>query len=1248
MKSENNRTDIENNGNSSVLLNDKSRNKVKDKNIGGNTELNEFLYPSIIYNAQDAIFAKDLECKILAWNKGTERIYGYTAAEIIGKHISTLVPPERKDEPDEIIRNLKNGARIENFETTRIRKDGKEINISVTISPIKNNDGKLIGASVIARDITEKKYIEMLLKEKDSRFKQIAENIREVFYIRDIDDSHIEYVSPAYRDLWGREPEYLYQEPSSLVETIADEYRGLFLDSVKKQKRGETTRIEYLIKRPDGGLRWIKDSAFPVKDEFGSYYRIIGVAEDITKQKESELEKSSLLSTLKEQQLRMDSIISTVPGVVWEAWGKPGSSSQRVNFVNEYVEQMLGYSVDEWLSTPNFWLTIVHPEDRERAAKISLDIFTSKKSGVNRYRWVAKDGRVVWIESRSVVICDSEGKPAGMRGVSIDISESKKHEEALRNKENQHSQMLSILPAAVYTCDSMGRITYYNRRAAELWGREPKLFDNDEKFCGSYKLYNPDGSQLPHYLTPMARVLTGGEPLNDLEIIIERPDSSRIVVKVNIEPILDFKGNLIGAINVFQDITEQKNSEYMIKHLAAIVESSDDAIISKDLNGIITSWNKGAEKIFGYSEEEVIGKPVTILIPKERYEEEPMIIDRIQKGELIDHYETVRLRKDGTHIDISLTISPIKNSEGVTIGASKIVRDITSKKNAQKILRESEERFNLIANTSPVLIWFNNKDGCEFVNNAYTEFCGCSLQDLLGPGWTKFVHPDDYDNYVNSYMDAVSKRMPFNAEVRLLRNDGEWRWVLSRGVPRYTPGGDFYGYVGSSTDITDLKQTQDFLIEQKQKSEETAKQLTFLSEVSKILSSSLDYYQTLSTVANLAVPYIADWCAIDILTEEQQLERVAVVHSDPEKVQLAHDLAKLYPPDPDQQTGVINVIRTKKSEIYPEITYDLLKANTKDDYLLKILLELGLNSAITVPLISGEKVLGAISLIYAESGRRYNNNDLIIAEELAIRSGIAIENSRLYYKAQQLNDELDKRVKIRTAQLESANQELETFSYSVSHDLRAPLRHINGYIGLLQQKSNFTPESEGTYYLKKISSSAKKMSNLIDDMLAYSRIGSTKLQISRLNMQELVKEVVQGFKDQIEERNVSWYIGELPFVFGDRSMMRLVVANLVSNAVKFTGKNPDAKIEISCQSNNVESIFCIKDNGVGFDMKYVNKLFNVFQRLHKMEDFEGDGMGLANVNRIIEKHGGRTWAKGEINKGASFYFSLPEFVNETK
>jgi PAS domain S-box-containing protein len=266
--------------------------------------------------------------------------------------------------------------------------------------------------------------------------------------------------------------------------------------------------------------------------------------------------------------------------------------------------------------------------------------------------------------------------------------------------------LLDALPIAVYTTDRTGVITYYNEAAVTFWGRRPVI--GEEEWCGSYRLFWSDGSPMAHHECPMAVALKEGRAVRGAEAIAERPDGSRVNFIPFPTPLFDDSGALVGAVNALVDVTDAKRDFEAEQRLIAIVESSHDAIVSKDLNGIIASWNKGAERLFGYSAHEVIGKSITILIPQDRLDEEDLILGRIRRGEAVDHYETIRRRKDGSLVDISLTVSPLRDANGKIVGASKIARDITDRRRAEEqqrlLLREMNHRVkNLFALASGVV-----------------------------------------------------------------------------------------------------------------------------------------------------------------------------------------------------------------------------------------------------------------------------------------------------------------------------------------------------------------------------------------------------------------------------------------------------------------------------------------------------------------------------------------------------------------
>ncbi len=502
-----------------------------------------------------------------------------------------------------------------------------------------------------------------------------------------------------------------------------------------------------------------------------------------------------------------------------------------------------------------------------------------------------------------------------------------------------------------------------------------------------------------------------------------------------------------------RDVTDIAKAEESLVRLAAIIEFSDDAIISKTLNGIITSWNKGAERIFLYTADEMIGKSMRVLNPPERINEEDEIIRKIARGENVEHLETVRVRKDGTQIIVAATISPIKDSKGAIIGASNITRDITASRKAEEGLRSAESRYKSTLDSM--------MEGCQII--------GFDFQYL----------------YVNDVVAGQGKMGREN--------------LLGHRMMEVYPG-----------------------------------------------IENSEMFAHLTTCMKDRAPY----------------------HMENEF------------PFPDGTSGWFKL----SMEPVPEGVFILSADITKEKQL-------------------------------AEEIRKHREH-------------------------------LEELVRERTAQLEAANRELEAFSYSVSHDLRAPLRHIDGFADLLVKhaSANGGLDEKSRRYLSIISESAKQMGVLIDELLVFSRMGRVEICTTEVALQPLVKKIIADMSNDIQGRTVEWKIEALPVVHGDPSMLRLALENLIGNAVKYTRPREKAIIQIGHTETAAlgsEVVVYIRDNGVGFDMRYTDKLFGVFQRLHRSEDFEGTGVGLANVRRIIERHGGRTWAEGEVDKGATFYFSLP-------
>jgi PAS domain S-box-containing protein len=386
-------------------------------------------------------------------------------------------------------------------------------------------------------------------------------------------------------------------------------------------------------------------------------------------------------------------------------------------------------------------------------------------------------------------------------------------ENGSRDSERRLREMIDALPAAIYTTDAEGRLTHFNAAAVEFSGRVPEL--GTDQWCVSWKLYYPDGTPMPHDECPMAVALKEGSESRGKEAIAERPDGKRIRFEAYPTLLRDSAGRVVGGMNMLVDISDREQREEARARLAAIIESSDDAIVSKDLNGIIRSWNDGAERLFGYTATEAIGRPITMLMPPDRFNEEPGILERIRRGERIHHYETVRRRKDGTLLDISLTVSPITDTHGRIVGASKIARDITQRKQMEEALRENEERFRSLVSVLTDVLWTTDAEG-RFVTpqSAWSAYTGQSWEASCGFGWADAVHPEDRENILAMWRRACEVRSAYQSHARLWHAASqEYRYVEARATPLIHRDGSVREWVGACTDVTERRAAEETLKE---------------------------------------------------------------------------------------------------------------------------------------------------------------------------------------------------------------------------------------------------------------------------------------------------------------------------------------------------------------------------------------------------------------------------------------------------
>ncbi len=479
--------------------------------------------------------------------------------------------------------------------------------------------------------------------------------------------------------------------------------------------------------------------------------------------------------------------------------------------------------------------------------------------------------------------------------------------------------------------------------------------------------------------------------------------------------------------------------------------------------------------------------------------------------------------------------------------------------------------------------------------------------------------------------------------------------MIARGRVETGDDGQPERFPGVIVDISDRKITE--------------QNLRFLSDVSTVLSSSLNYAETLQLVAKLAVPELADWCAIDML-EAGEIKQVAIAHKDPKKVAWAKHFRLASPMRLDDPSGVPAVLRTGKPEYYPVISDEMLVASSPNMEQLALARSLKLTSVIIVPLAVRGQSVGALTLVSSELKRHYTEDDLQMASETANRASLAIANAQSYKMAQdeikartlleeqlrEANELLEARVGQRTAELEASNanlsrsnRELQDFAYVASHDLQEPLRKIQAFGNLLEEEYG-AKLGEGRDYLERMRKAASRMSVLIEDLLSFSRVTTKANPLVPVDLGLVTEEVLEDLETRIKDTGASIIVDTLPTVEADRLQMRQLLQNLLSNALKFSQPDRPPKIKIYAKTVKLDAKhgasakayrIMVEDKGIGFDEKYLDRIFSVFQRLHSKDAYQGTGIGLAICRKIVERHGGTITAKSRIGKGTTFITTLP-------
>ena len=651
-----------------------------------------------------------------------------------------------------------------------------------------------------------------------------------------------------------------------------------------------------------------------------------------------------------------------------------------------------------------------------------------------------------------------------------------------------------------------------------------------------------------------------------------------------------------------QEMHRRECAQVEVLRLASIVRYSDDAIIGVDLTGLITTWNPGAERLFEYTAEQIVGRPVALLVAPGYQDEMPAVLDRLQSGERVEHYEAMRCRKDGELVEVSLTLSPMFDAAGKLVGVSRIARDIKERRLAERSVAEAHGR--TLAILEGISDGFNALDHqwrFTYVNPAAARMMKLSTEQMLGKViWDLFPAADRSDFGIG-FRRAVKENTVVRVECYYPSPLNAWFEV------RCYPSKE--GLTLFFTDTSEQRRSREV-------AEASRWQLSQLLQLSLDVVGETDIENLLRRVADGARTITgASVCVAQLRNTELITSTDGTATPD---VLLAsfRFTGEQVESSPFCQGGVLGT-RLIDRDGCPN---GMLMVSGKDHGEFTDVDEIGLNQLSAIASL-------ALRHIEARTDAEQHSKSLRESED----------------RLQQLNATLERRIEERTAELSNSNRELEAFSYSVSHDLRAPLRSVEGFAKmLLRDYQGQKLDDQAIDYMDRMCKASRHMGQLIADLLSLSKITRDDLNLRAVDLSELAASVMAELKSGDPDRSVTVEVQPGMVANTDRRMIRVALDNLLGNAWKFTSKTPSAHIEFGSTMEAGRTIYFVRDNGAGFDMGYSQQLFTPFQRLHRADEFEGTGIGLATVQRIVTRNRGRVWAVAAPGEGATIYFTLGE------
>lgn len=791
------------------------------------------------------------------------------------------------------------------------------------------------------------------------------------------------------------------------------------------------------------------------------------------------------------------------------------------------------------------------------------------------------------------------------------------------------AELLELAPAGLIVRDfDTDTITFWSRGAEELYG-----WSRDEAIGQvTHRLLQTQFPVSREALDATLRRVGRWEG----DLVHTRRSGERIVVASRQAVHAGERGLPAATLEINTDITQRKRMQANLREsedrFRLLVDSVQDyAIFLLSPEGRVESWNAGAQRVKGYRPEEILGQPFArFYLPEDVAQGLPArLLARAAADGRVES-EGWRVRKDGSRFWADVVITALRDELGGLRGFAKVTRDLTERKqNEAAELRRSRDQLSAILAGVAEGITVQEASGqMVYANDAAARLCGFSkaAELLATPGREVLSRFQIFDE---SGEPLAADRLPGRLALQgrpipeiLVRfrvlATGEERWSLVGATPVADADGQVQLSVTIFRDVTE-----------RHRAEETAR---FMAAASAELGGSLEFEKTFGRIAQLAVPTLADWCVVDVIQADGRARRLAAAHVDPTKVQWARELAERYPEDQAAPHGVAHVLRTGQPELIAEISDEQLQAGARDAEHLAVLRSLQLRSVIIVPLVAHGRTLGAMTLVAAESGRRYGPHELAMAQDLAVRAALAADNARLYREAQQSVVARDE------------------FLASASHDLKNPIAAIKASAQLLQRRLGRAGQLDPEQLhlgLHRIDTIATRAASQVDELLDVARFQMGQpldLESAPTDLVVLAREIVDEHQQRTDRHQIA-LVAQVDELVGtwDRRRLCRVLGNLLDNAIKYSPEGGPIRVQVGREIGTAAwAVLAVEDHGIGIPQGDVERVFGRFQRgRNVIGEIAGSGIGLASARQIVETHGGTLTAVSRPGEGTTFSIRLP-------